>query len=82
MVLYRVNYSYGMVRRWDPFTGEAIGEKMDGHSDVVYAIVISDDGKFIVTGSEDRTIRTWDPRNGDAIGKPMKGIRLVGQPSQ
>ena len=42
-------YRHGMVRRLDASTGEAIGEPVDGHSDVLSAIVISGDGKLILT---------------------------------
>ena len=36
------------------------------------AIVISDDGKLIFTGSYEKTVRWRDARNGKAIGKPME----------
>ena len=35
-------------------------------------IVISDDGKLIVTGSNDKAVRRWDAGNGEAIGKAME----------
>ena len=45
---------------------------MYGHSAPVDAIVISDDGKLILTSSRDTTARRWDARNGKAIGKPVE----------
>ena len=45
---------------------------MDGHGAVISSIVISDDGKLIVTGSKDKTVRRWDAKNDKAIGKPME----------
>ena len=48
-----------------------MGEPRAGHSKGVRAIVISDDGKHIVTGSRDGTVRRWDARTGEEVGKPM-----------
>ena len=55
-LIVSVAYS-GTVQRWDASTGESIGEPVYGHSFRVGAIVISDDGKLIVTGSDDTTVR-------------------------
>ena len=45
---------------------------MDEHIDFVSAIVISDDGKLIIAGSNDNPVGRWDARNGKVIGKPME----------
>ena len=47
---------YGIVRRWNLLTGEATGKSMDGHSDIMSAVVISNDRKLIVTGFRDKII--------------------------
>ena len=31
-----------------------------GHSSSVYAVAISPDGKYIVSGSDDKSIKVWD----------------------
>ena len=45
-----------------------------GHSDGVNAVAISPDGKYIVSGSEDKSIKVWDLSSGREIhtltGKP------------
>ena len=38
----------------------AIFYSLEGHSDGVFAVVYSPDGKYIVSGSSDKTIRVWD----------------------
>lgn len=44
-----------------------------GHKDAVTAIAFSPDGKYIVTGSEDKTLRLWDAINERNIGKSWTG---------
>ncbi len=41
--------------------------KEKGHSDSVYSVAISLDGKTIVSGSEDGTLKLWDIRSGECI---------------
>ena len=38
-----------------------------GHSDLVGAVALSPDGKYVVTGSWDKTARLWDVRTGKEI---------------
>jgi general transcriptional corepressor TUP1 len=37
---------------------------MKGHRDIVYAVAVSRDGQWIVSGSRDRTTQIWDASNG------------------
>ena len=37
---------------------------MEGHTNDVYSVGFSPDGKFIVSGSYDNTVRVWDANNG------------------
>lgn len=48
-----------MVRVWDLRTGLLI-ERFAGHTDSVYSVAFSPDGRAIVSGSLDRTIKIWD----------------------
>ena len=44
--------------------------KLQGHSDFVFSVAYSPDGKRIVSGSGDRTVRIWDA----AMGKEVSGV--------
>ena len=44
-----------------------------GHKEGVYAAVFSSDGRYIVSGSDDRTIRLWDAQTGSQVGNPFQG---------
>jgi len=46
--------------------------RFDGHKDSVLSVAFSPDGRYIVSGSIDRTVRLWDI-NGNPIGGPFKG---------
>jgi WD40 repeat protein len=43
---------------WDAQTGKEI-KRFQGHTDEVLSLDISSDGKWLVTGSADKTARTW-----------------------
>jgi WD40 repeat protein len=51
------------VRAWDLTTGKEL-LRMTGHTDAVRAISISADGRFVLTGGDDRTARLWDLGSG------------------
>ena len=40
---------------------------MKGHSGSVYCVTYSEDGKFIVSASSDKTIRIWNADTGDCV---------------
>lgn len=52
-------------------SGELLAE-LKGHKGDVYAVDISIDGKYIVTGSEDETVRIWTI-DGQLAGGPYSG---------
>jgi len=46
---------------------------LKGHTDWVWSVAYSPDGRHFVSGSDDRTIRIWDAETGAAVGKPFEG---------
>ncbi|KAF5335676.1 hypothetical protein D9611_009691 [Ephemerocybe angulata] len=47
-----------VVRMWDPRSAKRTG-KLVGHTDNIRAILISDDSKYLLTGSADASIKLW-----------------------
>ena len=65
--------SYNSVRVWDEEGGNAGGEALSGHEDVVNEVAVSADGRTLVSGSDDGTVRVWDAESGSAVGQPLCG---------
>ena len=51
---------------WDTQSG-ALVHTLGGHTDTVYAVSFSRDGKLIATSSWDNTARVWDAATGAAL---------------
>ncbi|KAH8113149.1 hypothetical protein DFH11DRAFT_1510830 [Phellopilus nigrolimitatus] len=47
-----------VVRTWDPRSGKRIG-KLVGHTDNIRAILMSEDSRYLLTGSADASIKLW-----------------------
>ena len=62
--------------------GPEIVATFKGHTDVVYAVAMSQDGKYVATGSFDKTIRMWDSKSGKCLrvlkghSAPVMSIRI------
>ncbi|HVV02284.1 MAG TPA: c-type cytochrome domain-containing protein [Verrucomicrobiae bacterium] len=59
----------GETRRWNVIDGKLLGV-MHGHSDAVYSVALSPDGKVLATGSYDQKIKLWEA----ATGKELKTL--------
>jgi WD40 repeat protein len=46
---------------------------LTGHTDPVYGVAFSPDGKLLATTSRDRTVRLWDVASGQPHGQPLTG---------
>lgn len=51
---------------WDARTGQAV-RFFKGHTGRVTSVGFSADGKYVLTGSEDRTARIWDADTGEEV---------------
>ncbi|KAF9810753.1 hypothetical protein IEO21_06804 [Rhodonia placenta] len=47
-----------VIRMWDPRSGRRIG-KLVGHTDNIRAMLLSEDAKYLLTGSADASIKLW-----------------------
>ena len=45
-----------ITRAWD--TGQEV-QKLTGHQSVVRSVAVTPDGRYIVSGSDDKTVRVW-----------------------
>ncbi|TFK61453.1 WD40 repeat-like protein [Pluteus cervinus] len=46
---------------------------LNGHSYSVSSVVYSPDGRYLVSGSYDKTVRIWNATTGQPLGKPFQG---------
>lgn len=56
-----------MIRLYDIETG-AITTTLEGHAMPIRSIAFSDDGKFLITGSDDCHVKIYEVQTGDLIG--------------
>jgi WD40 repeat protein len=59
-----------IVRRWDPATGDEVGEPL-AHEDSILGVRYTPDGTTLVTvGKQDS--RLWEAKTGKPVGKPLR----------
>ena len=52
------------VRLWNTDTGETV-RTLNGHTNSVWSVSFSPDGKFICSGSRDASVRLWNTHTGE-----------------
>ena len=72
-MLFRSILQERTIRIWNAETGTSIGNSLEGHTDRVWSVVYSPDGRHIISGTKDCTIRIWDAETGTAVGNPLEG---------
>ena len=60
---------------WDANSGQRL-KTLEGHSSSVESVCWSPDGKYLASGSEDKTVIIWDAKSGESL-KTLKGHSRV-----
>ncbi|MFA5427800.1 MAG: WD40 repeat domain-containing protein [Sulfurimonas sp.] len=66
-----VSDGVGIIKVWD-ISGARYTKVLEGHTDCVYSLAVTPDGKNIVSGSKDNTIKIWDIQSGECV-RTLKG---------
>jgi WD40 repeat protein len=67
----------GEVCVWNAGTGQMKWNNRSTHTDMVYAVAFSPDGKVLATGGADKLVRLWNPETGELI-KTLYGVGYDG----
>ncbi|KAG8790168.1 hypothetical protein FRC12_012598 [Ceratobasidium sp. 428] len=61
------------IRIWDAYSGQPVGQPLEGHIGPVNSVAYSPDGAYIVSGSWDSSVRIWDAHTRQPVGQPLEG---------
>ncbi|KEP45880.1 putative vegetative incompatibility protein HET-E-1, partial [Rhizoctonia solani 123E] len=70
-----VGETLGDIYILDTQSGDQLPNPIDSRESGIRCIGCSSDGKYIVSGSEDRTVRVWDAQNGNMVLGPLNAHR-------
>jgi WD40 repeat protein len=67
----------GTISYWELASGKEI-KVLKGHTDLVFSLALSSDGRSLASGSYDHTVKLWDVASGNEIrtfaDKKMQGV--------
>ena len=66
-IIGKISDSQHYISAFNAQTGERLFRFKDVHNGVINSIVVSYDGRYLLTGSDDKTAKLWDARNGNCI---------------
>jgi WD40 repeat protein/serine/threonine protein kinase len=61
----------GSIRLWETNTGTLV-RTFQGHALGIQAVAVSQDGRYLISGSSDRTARLWKLATGESVGVPLQ----------
>jgi WD40 repeat protein len=62
----------GEIGIWEITDEEVIGRTFSGHTNHIFGLDFSPDGRLLATGSADKTILLWDVASGEVVGEPIE----------
>ena len=61
------------IRLWQVYSSSSESLPLRGHTDGVYTLSFSPDGKMLASGGFDSQILFWDPQTSKTVGNPLTG---------